>query len=157
VRRGGGISGLAALVACASVLLAMPGPASSATPQTNLADIEDEVMCTICGTLLELSEAPQADRQRELIRRLIDEGRTKEEIKDVLVAEYGSEVLATPGDDGIDLAAWIVPGLALLGAGAAIGVYAVRRLRHPPEPTGTPPIEAADASRLDEDMSHYER
>lgn len=155
MRRESGIRGLAA-AACVAALLAMPATASSATPQTNLADIEDEVMCTICGTLLELSEAPQADRQRELIRRLIDEGRTKEEIKDELVAQYGSEVLATPGDDGIDLAAWIVPGLALLGGGAAIGIHAARRFRRPTDPASPPPIEASDAARLDEDMSRHE-
>lgn len=155
MRRGSGIRGLAA-TACVAALLAIPATASSAKPQTNLADIEDEVMCTICGTLLELSEAPQAERQRELIRRLIEEGRTKEEIKDTLVAEYGSEVLATPGDEGIDLAAWIVPGLALLGGGAAIGIYALRRFRRPSDSASAPQIEVSDASRLDEDMSRYE-
>ncbi|MGZ5336216.1 MAG: cytochrome c-type biogenesis protein, partial [Solirubrobacterales bacterium] len=77
-------SGLAAAIA-AVVLLA---PAASAQ-EASLTDIEDEVMCPICGTLLELSEAPQAERQRDLIRRLIAQGRSKEEIKEALVAEYG--------------------------------------------------------------------
>lgn len=143
---------IAALLAS---LLASPA-APAATPRTNLPDIEDEVMCTICGTLLELSEAPQADRQRALIRRLIDRGLTKEEIKDRLVAEYGSEVLATPGDEGFDLVAWVVPALAIALAAGAIGFFALRRLRHPSTPTAAPSIDATDASRLDEDMSRYD-
>ncbi len=147
---------LVATAACVIGLVIGPGAASAATPQTNLADIEDEVMCTVCGTLLELSEAPQAERQRALIRRLIDEGKTKDEIKDALVAEYGSEVLATPGGSGFDLVAWLVPGLAILGAGTAIGIYALRRSRRRPSSTRPPPIEASDVSRLDEDMSRYE-
>ena len=54
-------------------------------------------MCPVCGTTLELaSDSPQAIREREFIRGLIAEGRTKEEIKDALVAEFGEEVLATP-------------------------------------------------------------
>ena len=48
-------------------------------------------------------------------------GLTKEEIKDRLVEEFGPEVLATPDTKGFDLAAWIVPGLAivLVGGGSA--------------------------------------
>src|SRR5918995_1582522 len=101
------------LVACA---LLLPGGAAAAeSPRASLPDIEDEVMCPICGTLLELSESPQADRERALIRRLIDEGKTKDEIKDALVAEYGEQVLATPDAGGFDLAAWLIPGIALVG------------------------------------------
>ena len=48
-----------------------------ATPQTSLGDLEDEVMCPICGTLLELSESPQAERQQVYIARLIAAGKTK--------------------------------------------------------------------------------
>jgi cytochrome c-type biogenesis protein CcmH len=144
---------IAALLAS---LLASPAAAPTATPRTNLPDIEDEVMCTICGTLLELSEAPQADRQRALIRRLIDRGLTKQEIKDRLVAEYGSEVLATPGDEGFDLVAWVVPALAIALAAGAIGFFALRRLRHPSTPAAAPSIDAPDASRLDQDMSRYD-
>ena len=120
----------------ARLIARLPGGRPRGDPRTNLPDIEDEVMCTICGTLLELSEAPQADRQRALIRRLIDRGLTKEEIKDRLVAEYGSEVLATPGDEGFDLVAWVVPALAIALAAGAIGFFALRRLRHPSTPGG---------------------
>jgi cytochrome c-type biogenesis protein CcmH/NrfF len=144
---------IAALLAS---LLAPPAATAAATPRTSLPDVEDEVMCTICGTLLELSEAPQADRQRALIQRLIDGGMSKEEIKDRLVAEYGSEVLATPGDEGFDLVAWVVPILAIALAAGGIGFFALRRLRQPSTPTAAPSIDAPDASRLDEDMSRYD-
>ena len=41
--------------------------------------------------------------------RLIAEGKTKDEVKDALVAEYGENVLAVPGNDGFGLAAWLFP------------------------------------------------
>ena len=86
-------------------------------------------MCIVCGVPLELAtESPQANQERDLIRQLIAEGLTKEEIKDHLVAEYGTEVLATPDSSGFDLAAWVVPGAAIVIAGGAIFV-AVRRWR----------------------------
>jgi len=105
---------------CAVALLA-PAGVFAQEPQASLPDIEDEVMCPICGVSLELAtEAPQAQQEREFIRTLIAEGLTKDEIKDRLVAEYGSEVLATPEAEGFDLAAWLVPGAAIVIAGGAI-------------------------------------
>jgi cytochrome c-type biogenesis protein CcmH len=144
---------LAVLGACVALGPALAGaPAASAV---ELTDIEDEVMCPICGTALELAQAPQAERQRAFIRRLIDEGRSKEEIKDALVAEYGPEVLAVPESEGFDLAAWLVPAAALLAALAAIGV-AFRRWRSRPAPPSQPDISAAESERLDADLARHD-
>ncbi len=102
---------------------------------------------------------PQAIDEREQIRELIAQGLTKEEIKDELVAEFGPEVLAEPSKEGFDLAAWLVPGLAVL-AGAILAFFAVRRWRgNSPPPGGSPgtPAEStADGARLDEDLKRYE-
>ena len=38
-------------------------------PKTTLPDVEDEVMCPVCGTALNLSSSPQADRERVFIRQ----------------------------------------------------------------------------------------
>jgi cytochrome c-type biogenesis protein CcmH len=139
--------------------IAAPAPeGGAAEPQTNLADIEDEVMCPICGTALGVSGAPQADRQREFIRELIAQGRTKDEIKDALVAEYGDEVLAEPDSEGFDLAAWLVPGAALLLAAVAIvvGVRRWRRAGTAGTDVAPPGISAADDERLRADLRRYD-
>ncbi|MGH2923611.1 MAG: cytochrome c-type biogenesis protein, partial [Solirubrobacterales bacterium] len=109
-------------MALAALALIFAAPAASAQEPASLPDIEDEVMCPICGTPLEHSQAPQADRERALIRRLIAQGATKDEVKDALVAEYGEEVLAVPDDEGFGLAAWVLPPAAILFAGGAIAV-----------------------------------
>jgi cytochrome c-type biogenesis protein CcmH len=141
-------------VATLAALLAAGVPsASGADPSASLPDIEDEVMCPICGTLLSHSEAPQADRERALIRKLLARGETKEEIKDALVAQYGPRVLATPGGEGFDLLAWIIPGLAILAAAVAIGFGLRRTLRSPP-PSGPGALDPADAERLDTELMH---
>lgn len=151
-----------AAIGALAVALALPGPAgASGEEELNLAEIESEVMCPICGVPLELArEAPQAKRQRALIRRLIEEGRTKEEIKDRLVEEYGPGVLAVPGTSGFDLAAWAVPGAGLGIAALAIGV-GVRRWRRSgsvPESGGPEPaaLNAEDAARLDAELERGE-
>ncbi len=155
----------AALAVAAMLLAGAPASAAAATcPRTSLGDIEDEVMCPVCGTSLELaSEAPQAERQRAEIQRLVDACASKEEIKQRLVAELGEEVLALPGDSGFDLAAYVVPGLGMLLATGAIGGAALqwRRARGRPtaqdgEAEGGEKPSAASARRLQSDLDRYE-
>jgi cytochrome c-type biogenesis protein CcmH len=142
-----------------ALALAVPAFAQTPEPQTTLPDIEDEVMCPVCGTTLELaSESQQAVRERELVRDLIAEGKTKDEIKDALVAEFGEEVLALPDDEGFDLAAWIVPGLAIIGAAVAIFVGLRRwRAATPAAERPAEPLDPGDAKRLDQDLERYGR
>jgi cytochrome c-type biogenesis protein CcmH len=117
-------------------------------------------MCVVCGVTLELAtEAPQAIQERDFIRKLIAQGLTKDEIKDRLVAEFGPEVLAIPDDSGFDLAAWLVPGVAIVVAGGAIfvGLRRWRRAGTPPDEGGSgEPPEGPDAERLDADLARYE-
>lgn len=147
-----------ALLAALAALGALAQPARAQTARASLPDIEDEVMCTICGTLLEESQSPQADRERALIRRLIAEGETKDQIKDALVTQYGPRVLATPSGHGFDLTAWIVPGLviALAIAGLLVGAYRLTRRRGRPEPPPPAPLDPGDEARLDRDLSSYD-
>jgi cytochrome c-type biogenesis protein CcmH len=148
---------LATIVACAG----LAAPASAQEPQTSLPDIEDEVMCPVCGVTLELAtEAPQANQEREFIRERIAAGQSKEEIKDALVAEFGPEVLAIPEAEGFDLAAWLVPGGGIVVAGVAIFV-GLRRWRRgggggPGEPPAGEALSADEAERLDSDLARYE-
>jgi cytochrome c-type biogenesis protein CcmH/NrfF len=144
------------MVAAIVALAALATSAAACTPQTNLPDVEDEVMCTICGTLLEESDSPQAEGERSLIRKLIAECQTKDQIKNVLVAQYGPRVLATPSAHGFDLAAWIVPGLviALAIIGLAVGATRLTRRSRPPDPPA--PLDPSDEARLDRDISSYD-
>jgi cytochrome c-type biogenesis protein CcmH len=137
----------------------LSGAPDTPAARTSLADIEDEVMCPICGTTLQLSQSPQADRERAFIQRLVAEGRSKDEIKDALVAEYGPEVLALPESEGFDVAAWLVPGTAILAAAAAIGVGLWRWRRRgggAERPGGPEAIDAADSERLNSDLARYD-
>lgn len=143
----------------ALALLAAAAPAAAAAPQTSLPDVEDEVMCPICGTLLELSESPQAERQRVFISRQIAAGKTKAEIKDALVAEYGRPVLALPRGSGFDLSAYLVPAIAFLVAAVALAL-GVRRWRRTERAGSEQPERGGphseDERRLDEDLARYD-
>ena len=139
------------------VVLASAAPAAAACPKTTLEDVEDEVMCPVCGTPLELAtEAPQAARERELIRRLVDSCRSKEQVKTVLAAEFGDEVLAVPGDEGFDLAAYLVPALGIALALGGLGFAALRwrRPRRDPETESSP--STPSSRRLDSALERYD-
>jgi len=153
----------AAALALVAVLLATaPAALAQSCPRTTLGDIEDEVMCPVCGTPLGLAtEAPQANRQREFIQGLVDDCRSKEEVKSALVAQFGDEVLALPGDENADIGDVLVYAVPVLGGllgAVGIGVAVLRWRRRGGSSTAPAPAEAAAApsARLDTDLERYD-
>jgi cytochrome c-type biogenesis protein CcmH len=148
------------LIALALLGLMLLPSGAAATPQTTTQDVEDEVMCPICGTLLELSDSPQARRQKVYVAKLVAAGESKAEIKDALVAQYGPAVLALPEPSGFDLSAYLVPILAILAAIVALA-FGVARWRRDSDGDGggdersTGP-RGSDAERLEADLSRYD-
>ena len=149
---------IAALLAFAA-LAATPLAAVAATPQTSLSEISSEVMCPVCGTLLELAESPQAQREKVFVQRLVDAGKTKAEIKDALVAEYGDEVLALPQGSGFSLSAYLVPIIGFVIALIALCFGVVKWRRAGDRRDGEAPPEGPsreDSERLDADLARYD-
>jgi cytochrome c-type biogenesis protein CcmH/NrfF len=146
-------------LALAALALALLAPAAVAEQRASLTEIEKQVMCPVCGTLLQLAESPQAQRERVFIDRLIAEGRSEEQVKDALVAEYGDEVLALPPDSGFSLSAYVVPIVAFLIAVVALAV-GVLRWRRAGGKDGPPPQASGpsgeDSDRLDADLARYD-
>ena len=149
-----------ALILAALALLVPAAAAAQDCPRTSLGDIEDEVMCPVCGTPLGLaSEAPQADRERAFIQRQVDSCKSKDEIKQALVAEFGDSVLALPGDQGGDdlgdVLVYVIPAVGILLAAAGIA-FAVVRWRRPGRDRTEPALAGTDGARLDVDMERYD-
>jgi cytochrome c-type biogenesis protein CcmH len=151
------------IIVSAALLLALaPSAAVAATAKTSLSDVEDEVMCPSCHEPLALAQSPQAIAERNFIRTLIAQGQTKAEIKQALVAQYGTSVLARPPAQGFNLTVYVLPP-ALLLAGLAVLALTLPRWRrrakartgvaNPPTSTSKPSTE--DERRLDEDLARY--
>ncbi|HTN23928.1 MAG TPA: cytochrome c-type biogenesis protein CcmH [Solirubrobacteraceae bacterium] len=152
----------AVLALIAALLAPVAALAAAPPPRASLVDIEDEVMCVTCKIPLNIAEGPQPNREREFIRGLIAEGRTKAQIKTALVAEYGSNVLALPAGDGVGLTAYLVPlGLVVLLVGGLVFLLPRWRARTAAtagtdaEPAPAPALSSADAARLEEDLARY--
>jgi cytochrome c-type biogenesis protein CcmH len=150
----------ATLLALVAVCVLPAAAAAKDCPKTSLGDIEDEVMCPVCGTPLGLaSEAPQAERERAYIQRLVDRCKSKDEVKQALVAEFGDRVLALPGDQGDDslgdVLVYVIPALGIVLAAAGIA-FAVLRWRRPRTRGNGGALAGADGARLDDDMERYD-
>jgi cytochrome c-type biogenesis protein CcmH len=149
---------LAVLVAI--VALAVPAMAVAGNLRSILGEVEGEVMCPVCGELLELAESPQATREKAFIEKLAKEGKDKDEIKQALVNQYGDAVLALPKGSGFDLSAYVVPIVAFIVAviALALGVWRWRLAagkREDREPEVEGPSDE-DRKRLDDDLARYD-
>ncbi len=140
-------------------------PATSAVaaepPRPSLTTIERQVMCVTCKIPLNVAESPQADRERAYIQELIDEGLDEGQIKHSLVGQYGSTVLGLPPASGFDLTVYLVPAavVAVLAGVLALVLVRWRRRGAGPEsvPEPAPPLSAGEASRLEADLSRFDR
>ena len=146
-----------AALALAALVLAAPAAASEQRPTA--AELESELVCPVCESTLDTSNAPVALRMKAFIRARIAAGDTKSEIKAALVDQFGESVLAVPPRRGFELVAWLLPL-----AGLAIGVVVVAALawhwsrgRGGDEPADADePLDPALERRLDDELARFE-
>lgn len=146
-----------AALALAALLLAAPAAASEERPTA--AELESELVCPVCESTLDTSNAPVALRMKAYIRERIAAGDTKSEIKAALVDQFGPSVLAVPPKEGFELVAWLLPLAGLLLGAAAVGALAWRwsRRREDDPPDGpAPPLDPALERRLDDELARFE-
>jgi len=91
-----------------------------------------EVRCLKCqNQTIKDSNAFLASDLRREIRRLLEEGKTDDEIYDFLVARYGDFALYRPRASGRTLILWIAPMLFLLFGAFALTRIVRRRMAMP--------------------------
>jgi cytochrome c-type biogenesis protein CcmH len=131
-------------------------PVARADNRPTLADLEGEIMCPVCDTTLDQSSSPAARQIEAVISARIAAGDSKQEIKDLLVAQYGTKILAAPPKRGFNLLAWLLPIFLLLGGAIVLGLLAWR-WSHTREP-GPPAAQLSPAleRRVDEELARYD-
>jgi cytochrome c-type biogenesis protein CcmH len=151
----------AAVVLCAAavaLLAAAPAPAAQAT--WSVQDLEGQLMCPVCNTLLNNSQSAAANRIRQQIEEKHSQGWSEERVRNYLIAQYGEEILASPPKHGFDLLAWLVPAAVLLGGGAVAVVLAMSWSRSrsgrggPPAPP--PGVDSDMDARIDAELAREE-
>jgi cytochrome c-type biogenesis protein CcmH/NrfF len=133
------------------VLAAVAPAGALAAAAADFNDVEDELMCDTCNVALNIAESTRADQERAQIRRLIAQGKTKQQILDTFVAEYGPNVLTDPTKGGGSPAVWAVPLAILLAAAIAVALLLPRWRRRRRNAAGEDPPDARALSKDDED------
>jgi cytochrome c-type biogenesis protein CcmH len=92
---------------------AIPVVAQGTTPTDDEVNrIAKQLYCPVCeNTPLDVCPTEACKQWRELIRSMLAEGKSEQEIKDHFVKQYGARVLNEPPNR---LAAYLVPAVAIL-------------------------------------------
>jgi cytochrome c-type biogenesis protein CcmH len=93
--------------------------------------IQNELACfcgcgmTIQGCLggMTCSESKAVSKQ---VASLLEDGKTKTQVLQAMVAQYGERILAAPTKEGFNLTAWILPFVALLIGGVIVAKVIAR-------------------------------
>jgi len=145
---------LATVFACVFALL-VAFPALAADPP-RAADLEAELVCPVCETTLDQSNAPVAERMKAFIRTRIAAGDSEQEIKDALVAQFGPGVLAQPPGGGFGLLAWLIPLVAGVGAFVVVALLVRGWSRRRGEPSADEPLDPGLERRVDEELARFD-
>lgn len=153
------------LIALTAVTLATLGPSAALTgvaaaDTSSYSSAVTQFMCVSCHEPLELVSSPQAISEKQTLSGLLAKGLDMSQLKTAMVAQYGPEVLAQPPASGFNLTVYVLPPVIFLG-GLALLAYTLPRWRRRSRRAaaqrlaGAPPLESADAQRLDDELEQF--
>ena len=114
--------------------------------------IDRMIMCPVCpAESIDQAQVPIARQMRQVVREMLAQGATRQEILDFFAQRYGQEILASPPKSGINLVAWIFP-LVGVSAALAAGVLVLRSMSSRPASKAPQPVIGP---RVDQDLQPY--
>tara|TARA_Y100001970_G_C14254437_1_gene874172 strand:+ start:3833 stop:4210 length:378 start_codon:yes stop_codon:yes gene_type:complete len=88
---------------------------NGAHSENKIYDISNELMCPVCqGQTVAESNSQLALSMKEVIKLQVSEGKTKKEILNYFISQYGETILAKPPIKGLNLILWIFPPIILV-------------------------------------------
>ncbi len=125
-------------------------------------EIEKLLRCPVCvGQTVAESQTEVSQKIKAEIRRMLAEGKTRDEILNYYVSQYTEWILMMPPRRGIGLVVWVLPVLIFLAGG--IWLWGFLSRHRSSRAAGGGPVGAADAGpagvpKEDETLSRiYER
>jgi cytochrome c-type biogenesis protein CcmH len=135
-----------------SAIGAPRAPTDADENEAEIQAIETRLACN-CGCTLDVFTCRTTDfsctyspRLHREVLALRSQGKTAQQVLDAFVAKYGEKALMAPKPKGFNLAGYLVPGVTILGAGAALVVLIVRRRGAVAAAAPTPSAPPAEAS-----------
>lgn len=92
--------------------------------------LSEQLMCPVCdGQTIDQSSAAISEDMKSVIWQQLEDGRSNDQIRQYFVQRYGEAVLAAPTGEGLNIAAWVTPGVVAAFGIAAVGVAYLRMRR----------------------------
>ncbi len=147
------------LTAVLAAALGLGAPAWALTET----EVSESLICYACpGEPLSIDRCSGGDQMRAAIRRMLAEGKDKDEILAYFTAQFGEEILTIPPKRGFNLVAYAGPFVGL-AFGAVVAVLVVRRWsaagarRGSKEANQTePPVDDAVRRRIERELSNLD-
>ena len=111
--------------------------------------IDRMLMCPVCpAETIDQAQVEVSRQMRRMVREMLSQGSSRDEILDFFVSNYGADILGAPPKSGFNLLAWIVPATAI----AAVLVVGLLVIRSMTGRGGGPSVAATEAG---EDLAPY--
>ncbi len=136
-----------------------PAPIPLSAEQEELAaEIESELKCPVCRSQsVRTSRSFMAEDMSRQVRRMVAEGKSKEEIREYFVARYGDYIILAPRKEGFAWTVWLLPFALVLGGAATIFALTRRwKSRPPPAAPAAPQAQSTWMQRLERELKETE-
>jgi cytochrome c-type biogenesis protein CcmH len=147
---------------CTALIAAIMGAAAfsgaqSAPTSEKEREIEDQLIAPCCWTQpVSQHYSEVAEKIRNEVHEMVAAGKSRDEILDYFVAQYGERILAAPRAKGFNGLVYILPWLALV-LGAWLLIILLKKLRAPvPASTPAPLPDSRYTSAVEKEMKDLE-
>jgi cytochrome c-type biogenesis protein CcmH len=135
---------VAAAIAVASGVAAQqatpPGALPDSVLEARTSAVAATLRCPVCqGESIQDSPAELAQEMRSVVKDMLREGRTPDEIRAYFVGRYGEWILLEPAMTGLNVLLYAFPIVVVLVGGVVVFML-VRRWSRPAPPTADAPL-----------------
>ena len=148
---------MVAVIALAWCITLFRAPAEGGSLDARVTAVGATVRCPICPEPIQLNDVQtaQAIQMRQFIRDQLRHGLSEDQVRQELVARYGTGILLAPPQRGFDLLAWVVPFGALVACAIA-ALLALRRWSSSGAPPDDPSPPAPPTGAGSPEARRYE-
>lgn len=116
------------------------------------------LMCPVCqGQSVGESNSNLAHDMRDIIRKQLETGKSKDEVLAYFVNSYGESILASPPPKGLNWLLWLLPGVGIILGGIGITLFLFRAQKEDknedsPQIGTQPKIDNEYMKRIEEEL-----
>jgi cytochrome c-type biogenesis protein CcmH len=130
-------------------------PPASGYDEREAQAIDKMLMCPVCPAItIDQANVELAQQMRSLVREMLAQGASRDEILAFFAQRYGTDVLAAPPKTGANLLVWVLPVVAVVAVLLA-GLFVIRTMSR--RGSGEPITEPGPGDDLDEYLDQVDR